>query len=53
MPSTWGGALGQGGSPPKHLVPMLMGTKASSPQPWLVVVGVCGRGAYKNLEAPF
>ena len=41
------------GSPPKHLVPMLMRTRASSPQPWPVVVGVCGRGAYRNLEAPF
>ncbi|CAI9537265.1 unnamed protein product, partial [Staurois parvus] len=51
--STWGGALGQGGSPPKHLVPMLMGTRASSPQLWPVVVGVCGQGAYRNLEAPF
>ena len=32
---------------------MLMGTRASSPQPWPVVVGVCGWGAYQNLEDPF
>ena len=32
---------------------MLMGTRASSPQTWLVVVGVCGRRAYQNLEDPF
>ncbi|PIO27240.1 hypothetical protein AB205_0079670, partial [Aquarana catesbeiana] len=41
------------GSPPKHLVHMLMRTRASSPQPWPVVVGVCRRGAYRNLEDPF
>ncbi|CAI9566150.1 unnamed protein product [Staurois parvus] len=35
-----GGCFGAGGLPPKHLVPMLMGTRASSPQPWPVVVGV-------------
>ncbi|CAI9577146.1 unnamed protein product [Staurois parvus] len=28
-----GGCFGVGGAPPKHLVPMLMGTRASSPQP--------------------
>ncbi|CAI9581971.1 unnamed protein product, partial [Staurois parvus] len=38
-----GGVLwGRGSSPPKHLVPMLMGTRGSSPQPWVVVVGVYG-----------
>lgn len=30
-----------------------MGTRAPSRQPWAVVVGVYGRGAYWNLEAPF
>ncbi|CAI9599856.1 unnamed protein product [Staurois parvus] len=48
-----GGCFRAGGAPlPKHLVPMLMGTRASIPQPWLLVVGVCGWGAYQNLEAP-
>ncbi|CAI9610831.1 unnamed protein product, partial [Staurois parvus] len=37
-----GGCFWAEGPPPKHLVPMLMGTRASSPQPLSVVVGVCG-----------
>ncbi|PIO11717.1 hypothetical protein AB205_0176330 [Aquarana catesbeiana] len=52
------GALGRGepcGPPPtsKHLVPMLMRTRAYSRQPWPLVVGVCGRRAYRNTGAPF
>lgn len=41
------------GPPAKHLILMLMRTKTSSSQPWLVVVGVCGWRAYLNLKAPF
>ncbi|PIO12702.1 hypothetical protein AB205_0149490 [Aquarana catesbeiana] len=48
-PQHWEGALG---SPQSTLSPCRWGQGPRPHNPCLVVVGVCGRGAYWNLEAP-
>ncbi|CAI9596396.1 unnamed protein product, partial [Staurois parvus] len=42
----------EGAPPSNHLVPTLMGMSASSPQPWAVVVGACGREGLSESGSP-
>lgn len=54
MPTTWGGGMSCQGNPlANHLGPILMWTRASSPQPWHSGCAGLWVGAHWNLKAPF